>query len=867
MTLPAGTRLGPYELLSPLGSGGMGEVYRARDTRLGREVALKVLPESFSADPGRLRRFDHEARAASALNHPNIVTIFDVGTDGSLSYIAMELVEGRTLRQLLGSDPLPLKRTLEIAGRVADGLSQAHEAGIVHRDVKPENVMVTRDGVVKILDFGLAKRAYAAGASPSGATATVETEAGSVVGTVRYMSPEQAAGKPTDARSDQFSFGSVLYEMATGRPAFSGDTSVDTLSAILHAEPAPASAVNPALPAPLSWIVERCLAKDPGDRYASTRDLARDLSALSRHLGEASGAGGAAAARRRLRGARTLAAAALVAAVVVVGLRLGRGGPPPPRFRALTSRGAGITTARFTTNEESVVYSAQWDGKRPELFEVRLDHPESRSLNLPPAQILSISRTGFMAILLLPSWASTLRSPENGIAERAGEFLLGTLAEVPLVGGAPREILESVSDADWAPDGKALAAVHFVDGGYRLEYPLGTTLVEHPRWINFPRVSPGGDRVAYTNAGTDLFVVDRAGRVTPLGVSGWEHAWSATTGEILYLPVTAGAAELRAISVSGKDRLVAVLPGNYTLYDVSASGRILLGQLTERDEIFLSLPGAPDRPLADGILEDVSPAGDVFTFQGGVAEEVSAYIGTTGGSPAKRLGALGGYAGAVLSPDGKWVLGQISPNGLIVVDAEHTGLVLVPTGAGQPVSVPTKGLESPQPLGFSPDGRSIFFSGAEAGHRLAVWAQDLDGGRRRRVLSEGVRGPLLSPDARWIAAADDHLTWRISPTAGGDPSPLRGLRPGEEPIQWTSDGTALYVRGADEVDPRKGVVMARFYRLDPRSGERVLWKEIPPVAPTAGGGIGTTLFAAAGKVCFYTHHRYSSELLVAEGLR
>ncbi|HTY40656.1 MAG TPA: protein kinase [Thermoanaerobaculia bacterium] len=867
MTLAAGTRLGPYEVLSPIGSGGMGEVYRARDTRLGRDVALKLLPEGFAADPGRLRRFDHEARAASALNHPNIVTIFDVGTAGSVSYIAMELVEGRTLRQLLRSGPLSLKRTLEIAGRVADGLAQAHEAGIVHRDVKPENVMVTRDGVVKILDFGLAKRAYAAGASPGDATATVDTEPGSVVGTVRYMSPEQAAGKPTDARSDQFSFGSVLYEMATGQAAFSGETNVDTLSAILHAEPAPASTVNPAAPAPLSWILERCLAKDPGDRYASTRDLARDLSALSRHLGEASVVGGAGVARWRSPGVLALGAAAALAVVLFAGLRVGRSGsPPPPRFRTLTSRGAGITTARFTPNEESVVYSAQWDGRRPELFEVRLDHPESRSMNLPSAQLLSISRNGFMAILLLPPWASTLRSPENGLAERSAEFLLGTLAEVPLIGGTPREILENVSDADWAPDGKELAAVRFVDGGYRLEYPLGTKLVEHPRWINFPRVSPRGDRVAYTNAGTDLFVVDREQRVTPLGVSGWEHAW-APTGEIFYLPVAEGTVQLRAISVAGEDRLVAALPGNYTLYDVSASGRVLLGLLTARDEIFLSAPGAPDRLLFDGTLEDVSPAGDVLTFQGSVADEVSAYVGTTGGSPAKRLGALGGYAGAVLSRDGKWVLGQSSPNGLVVLDAAHSGLVLVPTGAGQPVAVPTKGLEAPGPLGFSPDGRTIYFAGAEAGRRPSVWAQGLDGGERRRVVPEGTRGPLLSADARWIAAEDERRGWQLYPTAAGELAALRGLQRGEEPIQWTSDGKGLYVRGADEVDPRKGVVVARFYRLDPWSGERVLWKEIPPVAPTAGGGIGTTLFAADGRICLYTHHRYSSELLVAEGLR
>ncbi len=282
MTLAAGTRLGPFEVLAPLGAGGMGEVYRARDTRLGREVAVKVLPSGLSSDPERLKRFEKEARSASSLNHPNIVTVYDIGESGGASFIAMEVVDGQTVRDILAEGALPPKRLLAIAAQVADGLAKAHGAGIVHRDLKPENVMVTRDGLVKILDFGLAKLTHPE--DPSGATQspTVSgaTEPGLVMGTVGYMSPEQALGKPLDFRSDQFAFGSIVYEMATGKRAFARGSAPETLTAIIRDEPEPIGALAPLTPAPLRRIVERCLAKGPDDRYASTRDLARDLQDL-----------------------------------------------------------------------------------------------------------------------------------------------------------------------------------------------------------------------------------------------------------------------------------------------------------------------------------------------------------------------------------------------------------------------------------------------------------------------------------------------------------------------------------------------------------------------------------------------------------
>ena len=287
MALVPGTHLGPYEIVALLGAGGMGEVYRARDARLDRIVAIKILPTAIAADSDQLRRFEREARSASALNHPNIITIHELGQDGSTRYIAMELIEGQTLRELLRGGGLPVRRVLEIAAQAAEGLAKAHEAGIAHRDLKPENLMVSKDGYVKILDFGLAKAAPAEGASAeTSALSSWETRPGMVLGTVQYMSPEQASGEALDFRSDQFSFGLVLYEMVTGKRAFVRNTAAEVLVAIMREQAEPVGAQNPDAPAPLCWAIERCMAKDPEKRYAATRDLARELGAMRERFAE-----------------------------------------------------------------------------------------------------------------------------------------------------------------------------------------------------------------------------------------------------------------------------------------------------------------------------------------------------------------------------------------------------------------------------------------------------------------------------------------------------------------------------------------------------------------------------------------------------
>src|SRR6202521_4841004 len=293
MALTSGTKLGPYEIQSPLGAGGMGEVYRARDTRLDRSVAIKILSAAFSADCDRLDRFEQEARSASALNHPNIVTISELGQDGSTHFIAMELVEGKTLRELLVAGLLPIRKAIEIAAEVAEGLAKGHEAGIAHADLKPENLMVSHDGFVKILDFGLAKLApdgniaeSSVGPLEGAPTEEVLSSPGLAMGTIAYMSPEQVSGGQLDIRSDQFSFGLVLYEMVTGKRAFRRSTAAATLVAILQEQAEPIGALNPDAPAPLCWVIDRCLAKEPGKRYVSTRDLARELATIRERFSE-----------------------------------------------------------------------------------------------------------------------------------------------------------------------------------------------------------------------------------------------------------------------------------------------------------------------------------------------------------------------------------------------------------------------------------------------------------------------------------------------------------------------------------------------------------------------------------------------------
>jgi serine/threonine protein kinase len=826
----------------------MGEVYKARDTRLGREAALKVLPEEVASDPSRLKRFEKEARSASALNHPNIVTVYEIGSAESVSYIAMELVEGKTLREVLADGALPVRRLLQIAPQIAEGLAKAHEAGIVHRDLKPENVMVTKDGLVKILDFGLAKLSQPEvdGAGSLAPTLTRGTEPGVVMGTVGYMSPEQASAKAVDYRSDQFSLGAMLYEMATGRRAFQRKTAVQTLAAIIQEEPEPVGAVNPQTPAPLRWIVERCLAKEAKERYASTEDLARDLATVRDRLSEASASGGvsAVAGLRPRRAIGLIPAIALLAASLAAGFYAGRlskgSAPPMPRFKQITFGNFTISKARFAPDGQTVVYGVL-RGNGAELLTARAGTPEFRSLGIGDAEIHSISSLGDMAITLATK----------------GPF--PTLARAALAGGAPREILENTLGASWAPDGKSLAVVHFVGEKYRLEFPIGKTLYETKGQIDTPQVSPNGDRVAFREGGS-ISVVDLEGRRKALARKVPDApVWSPSGKELWFGESKEGATLIGAITLDGRERLMASVPGDFTLQDVFRDGRLLVERGFERWQVTGEFQGDKQERnlnfLDATVPADLSADGKVFLFsekQPGW-NQASVYVRKTDGSQPVHLGEGFGQA---LSPDGKWAL--------TVPELPGSRLILLPTGAGEARPLRNEeGLTFPVIGwgGWLPDGKSVVFSAAAPGRQTRLYVQDIAGGKPWPVSPEGTR---MNPGHNWISPDGKSVIGTANGrlalySLDGGPSRSLPLAAGDVPIRWTADGKSLYV-----FDPRGSPT--RVSLVDLSSGRKRLWKEFDACG-RSGAHLGSILLTPDGTSRVVACSQWTSNLYFIEGLQ
>jgi Tol biopolymer transport system component len=844
----AGSRIGAYEILGKLGAGGMGEVYRARDTRLERNVALKILPETFASDPGKARRFEKEARAASALNHPNIVTVYEVGREGDLSYIAMELVEGKTLRESIVSGPLPLKPLLDLACQIASGLGRAHEAGIVHRDLKPENVMISRDGLVKILDFGLAKRMPFEGGA--GSVEATQTQEGAVVGTVGYMSPEQAAGKSVDYRSDQFSFGSILYEMAAGRRAFQSKSAVETLAAIINLEPEPIEITNPRVPGPLRWIVARCLSKDPAARYASTQDLAQELKVARDHIAEMSDAfapGPAVSAPRRTRFFAAIAAAAVLAGFVGVFLASRRADDLPiPDYLRLTFSHGSVATARFAPDGRTVVYAASFDGDPARLFSTRTDGRESRRLEFPDGVLASMSSQGEIAMLL----SAPRLSVTGGWA--------GTLARVPLTGGTPRELTEGVSGADWSSDGKTLAIVRSVGNKTRLEFPIGKVLYETADNVTSLRLSPDGKRIALlTSRSADDFsveTVDLEGRHSVLS-KGWKRgrgiAWSPDGEEVWFAASDWGnRVPLRAVSRKGKVRLVMRLPDIIVLQDVARDGRALVSLMTPRFKIRGLFAGdKPDRDLSwheGSLAKDLTPDGRTILFDEAAEGDFrSIYVRGTDGSPAKLLGDGRSLA---ISHDGRWVATNAKGRG--------SEVVLLPTGAGEPRTLNTEGHRFAE-AAFFPDGKRILLV-TDGG---PVYAKDLPDGRLLPVAPVGTLCKPISPDGKETACTGPKGEGVIYPVAGGTPRPIPGFQAGDEPQHFSSDGLALYVG-------RFRSVPMKIVRLDLATGKREILHEFTPEDPAT---LSMPLYYFAmtpdGKSYAYSALNISSDLYLVTGLR
>jgi Tol biopolymer transport system component len=847
-----GRSLGQYRITAAIGAGGMGEVYRATDTRLGREVAIKVLPASTAADPERRKRFEQEARSASALNHPNILTVYDIGEAEGTTYLAMELVEGKTLREVLASgEPIPMKRLLDIATQTAEGLARAHASGIVHRDLKPENLMVSRDGYVKILDFGLAKLTEPVSQDASALPTVLPsaTEPGTVMGTAGYMSPEQASGQPVDFRSDQFTLGAILYEMATGKRAFQRKTGAETLVAIIREEPEPLSQAAPKAPAPVRWIVERLLAKDPEERYASTKDLARDLKSMRDHLSETSVSGGLEASepvRPRRRGWIAPAAASLVAGIaagfLLRGLVGARAAAPVDLKQITYARGA-VAGARFAPDSKSIVYSAAWEGFPLDTFTTRAGSSESRSLGLQGASILAVSSTGELAVALKSHFLFGFES-------------VGTLARVPLDGGAPREVLENVQSADWSPDGRDLAVARLVGNRCRLEYPIGKVLYDAPGWISAVRVSPDGSLVAFVdhpsrgdNKG-NVKVIDTAGKLRlagPYAIAG--VAWSPKGDEVW----SSGRSTISATTLSGKTRQVWNGPGAI-LFDVARDGRALFTLNGARREIV----GHPADEQTDRNLswlnwsfpKGISADGRTVLFEEQIILPQGLYLRKLDGSAAVRIGDGDAWG---FSPDGKSVLTKR--------DGVADRFTLLPVGAGEPKGLPATGLVCEAATWF-PDGRRILIMGHEAGRGVRLFVQDISAGKPRAITPEGVRilFHTVSPDGRWIVATGPDRRIFLYPVEPGEPHAVPGLEPEDIPLRWTADGDSLFVY-------RPSAPPLRVERVNVKTGERTLWKEIRPPDPSGVQQVGPIEISPDEKSYVYSYRRALDELYLATGLR
>jgi eukaryotic-like serine/threonine-protein kinase len=855
MALTSGTKLGPYEIHSSIGAGGMGEVYRARDSRLGRDVAIKILPASFSADPDRLRRFAQESRAAASLNHPNILSIFDIGEDRAAPYVVSELLEGETLRDRLREGPIPSRKAIDYARQIAGGLAAAHEKGITHRDLKPENLFITNDGRVKILDFGLAKLTHpepdASGEAP---TQQIATDAGTVMGTVGYMAPEQVRGKPADPRSDIFSFGAILYEMLSGKRAFHGDSPVDTMSAILKEEPPDLTETNRNISSALERIVRHCLEKNPAERFQSARDLAFNLDALS-DISSSSRSGSVKplplegkSTRRWLMPA--IAVVLVLASWAGIYLLARRGAVANPTFHEITFRNGTIWDARFAPDGQSIIYGATWEGAPQELFSTRFDSTDSRPVGLTSAQILAISSKGEMAVSLHSAVYSAFTQA-------------GTMARVSLAGGAPREVLDQVMWADWSADGQSLAVIRpGGSNGNLLEYPIGTVIYTPAAWVSHVRFSPNGEFLAFADhiqSGDDgrIVVIDQHGnRKTSSSFysSVQGLAWSPNGKEVWFSAVPNGAARsLYALDFSGKERLIYRAPGGVTIHDISRSGKVLLTTDKTRLGLFALAPGETrERSLSWfdwSLLNDFSPDGKTVLFsESGESNNGGVFLRHTDGSPAVRL-SDGDFS--QFSPDGKWALVEVG---------KPPHLLLVPTGVGEPRQI---GDNTPHYFAdWLPDGKSVIFTAAEPGHERRVYVQDIDppGTAPRPVTPEGTFGSLVSPDGKRVLATDAHHQRWLYPIAGGEPQKLNfDIPPGETVLSFFDNGKSLLLRTRS--------LPLKITRVDLATGKRVPFREIAPADPAGAQSIPVIKFSADGKSYAYSLGRQLSDLYVVDGLK
>jgi Tol biopolymer transport system component len=860
MNLTSGARLGPYEIIAPLGAGGMGEVYRARDSRLKRVVAIKVLPQALSVDADRLRRFEQEALATAALNHPNILAVFDIGTHEGAPYVVSELLEGETLRDRLRGGSIAVRKTLDYALQIAHGLAAAHEKGIIHRDLKPENLFLTKDGRVKILDFGLAKLTQPdSGDHTSLPTMTHATEAGVVMGTAGYMSPEQVRGVAVDARSDIFSFGAILYEMISGKRAFHRDTAADTMSAILKEDPAELSETNRNVSPALERIVQHCLEKNPESRFHSASDIAFDLEHLSGTSGASARVTAIASTPPRGKLLLTVAAGLAIAAVMLgLGWWLGHGtgGAPLADYKQITFRTGSIGNARFTP-DGSVVYSASWDGGENQLYLSRMDDPGARELAIKDAELLSISKSGELAIRL-----NTVRY--------GGYARTGTLARVPLSGGTPREVLDYVQDADWSAAGDTMAIVRYMpeNSHWRLEYPIGKVLLDGINWISDPKISPDGKWIAFgdhENPGGD-----DEGSVAVIGADGKELErklasgflsvegihWSAAGDEVWFTASEdTSALNLRAVTLSGKQRPITNVPGGMWLGDMRNGAALMVTQQIRIGIRGTAPGGKEERELGWfgwSLVRDISRDGHKIVFEeegNGGGPNYTVFLRDTDGSPPTKIGE--GLSGAI-SPDGKWVMTKPAKGG---------PLSLVPTGAGESRQLTHDSISYNTTGAFLPDGKRLLVSGIENGHGRRDYLIDVSTGDSKPMTPEGTAGTRLSPDGTLAAVVGPDGKWGAWPLDGSGLRLIPGLDSKYRVTGWASDSKSVYVQSS-----RPGQI-ANVSKVDVATGKMEPWRTFGAGVGAGVSETGAPMFSADGTAYVYIYSQNLSNAYVVTGLK
>jgi Tol biopolymer transport system component len=836
MSLGPGTRLGPYEIIAPLGAGGMGEVYRARDPRLGREVAVKVLPSAMAGDAERQVRFEAEARAAGALNHPNIVTLHDVGIAGGMPYLVTEVLEGESLRDVARQGAVPVPRAVEIVTQVAAGLEAAHSKGIVHRDLKPENLFVLPDGRVKILDFGIAKL-MRADSTPSAEAETTPvfaslTATGTIMGTVSYMAPEQLRDRPVDQRADLFALGAILHELLTGRQPFAGETAADRVSAILMADPpALPEAAEAELPG-LGDVVGRLLAKHPERRFQSAADFAFALRLLQAHGGASRAGSGADPASRS------------------------PGTSHEVTFRQLTFRDGDIEAARFSPDGQTVTYRAAWGGAPSDIYITRIESPEASPLGLIDTGLESVSATAELAIILR--------------AKNIGGFVsVGTLARIPMVGGRPREVAESVFMADWSPDGKSLAAIRMVDGRLQLEAPLGKVLHVASGWISYPRWSPDGAQIAFgehpapgNNAGYVSIIRpgEPARRLTPLFEMISRTAWRPDSREVWFggQMQEMASAGIYGVSLDGAVRRVYSAPGWPVVSDVARNGDALIVMVRPRMRLEAGTRRGGPESVQDlswldwSLLRDLSPDGSLALFDetglgtGGVH---GVYLRSTDGAPAIRL--ADGIC-SYLSPDGRWALAG---------DHRRPGILrMVPTGAGATRTIDFGDFA----IGFAdwvPNREQLVLTGAEPGDSRRLWLYDLETGTRRRIGDDAVGGVMAktSPDGRLVVFRNGAGSIQVVEIETGRAHDIGVSDPSMRPAGWTADSKSVFVFHG-------GAIPARVLRVDVVTADAEPWMEIRPSQRSGVDNINSVRLSEDGERYACSYPMIDSTLYLARGL-